>query len=227
MCFLEFCHKYSAYSLSVSSGALFSHMTLFCTGYAADGSRLVAGVVAISSDKKKVLVVESTNRKNHWVLPKGGYETDEASAEEAAARKITLFFHYSIPFFPHPRGPRNILKRLLLFFFLLSVFSINLSLEVLTITVLISWAPVNIGEAWEEAGITGNVGRLLGEIRDKRTPRALYYFFEFRIEREESEWPEMHKRKRCWLTYKEATECFKIMNRPELQEAIDRSSLSR
>lgn len=100
MCFLEFCHKYSAYSLSVSSGALFSHMTLFCTGYAADGSRLVAGVVAISSDKKKVLVVESTNRKNHWVLPKGGYETDEASAEEAAARKITLFFHYSIPFFP-------------------------------------------------------------------------------------------------------------------------------
>lgn len=65
-------------------------MILLCIGYSADGSRLVAGVVAVSSDKKKVLVVESTNRRNHWVLPKGGYETDEPSAEEAAARKNTL-----------------------------------------------------------------------------------------------------------------------------------------
>lgn len=89
----------------------------------------------------------------------------------------------------------------------------------------------NTGEAWEEAGITGNIGRSLGEIRDKRTgPRrqdTLYYFFEFRVEREESEWPEMNKRKRCWLTHREATECFRKMNRPELQEAIDRSSLAR
>jgi len=137
--------------------------------YAVDGSRLVAGVVAVSSDKRKVLIVESVQRKNHWVLPKGGYETDEPSAEDAASR-----------------------------------------------------------EAWEEAGITGHIGRSLGEIRDKRTgPHTLYYFFEFRVEREEPEWPEMHKRKRCWMTYKEATECFRIMNRPELQEAIDRSSLSR
>lgn len=65
------------------------------TGYAADGSRLVAGVVAVSSDKRKVLVVESTNRNNHWVLPKGGYETDEATPEDAASRKP---IHY--PSFP-------------------------------------------------------------------------------------------------------------------------------
>lgn len=61
-------------------------------GYAPDGSRLVAGVVAVSSDKKKVLVVESTNRKNHWVLPKGGYETDEANPEDAATRMKALSF---------------------------------------------------------------------------------------------------------------------------------------
>ncbi|KAF8542492.1 hypothetical protein BDD12DRAFT_357114 [Trichophaea hybrida] len=54
--------------------------------YAADGSRLVAGVVAVSVDRRRVLVVESTNRVNHWVLPKGGYETDEARPEDAASR---------------------------------------------------------------------------------------------------------------------------------------------
>lgn len=67
-------------------------MALLPTGYAADGSRLVAGVVAVSPDKKKVLVVESTTRRNHWVLPKGGYETDEPSAEDAAARGNTSSF---------------------------------------------------------------------------------------------------------------------------------------
>ena len=56
-------------------------------GYGNDGSRLVAGVVAVSMDRKKVLVVESTRRDNHWVLPKGGYETDEATPEDAASRE--------------------------------------------------------------------------------------------------------------------------------------------
>jgi len=147
--------------------------------YGPDGSRLVAGVVAVSVDRRKVLVVESTNRQNHWVLPKGGYETDEARPEDAAAR-----------------------------------------------------------EAWEEAGITGRVTRALGEIRDPRPAnavvpakagqtRTLYYFFEFHVEREEDRWPEMHKRKRRWLTYQEASVCFQSMNRPELMEAINRSSVLR
>lgn len=144
--------------------------------YAPDGSRLVAGVVAVSLDRRKVLVVESTTRNNHWVLPKGGYETDEARPEDAAAR-----------------------------------------------------------EAWEEAGITGMVTRSLGEIKDPRPassiskgqPRSLYYFFEFLVEREEDRWPEMHKRKRKWLTYEEAASCFRSMNRPELEEALDRSSVLR
>ncbi|KAL7270891.1 hypothetical protein RUND412_006391 [Rhizina undulata] len=150
--------------------------------YAPDGSRLVAGVVALSPDGKRVLVVESTNRNNHWVLPKGGYETDEANPEDAATR-----------------------------------------------------------EAWEEAGITGKITRTLGEIcdprphmtlesaknSDSRIPRSLYYFFEFKVEKEETEWPEMHKRRRKWMTYDEAARCFKDMNRPELKEALDRSSVMR
>ena len=55
-------------------------------GYGAHGERLVAGVVPLSSDKKKVLLIQST-RRGGWVLPKGGWETDEGSAEEAACRE--------------------------------------------------------------------------------------------------------------------------------------------
>lgn len=147
--------------------------------YAQDGSnaRLVAGVVAVSADKKKVLVVESTNRKNHYVLPKGGYEMDEPTPECAATR-----------------------------------------------------------EAWEEAGIKGKITTDLGVIRDpagkkkdgrKPRPPTIYYFFEFTVETEEEKWPEMHKRKRRWMTYADAADCFAQMQRPELKEALDRSSVSR
>jgi len=147
--------------------------------YGDNGERLVAGVVAISVDKKKVLVVESTTRNNHWVLPKGGYETDEATPQDAAAR-----------------------------------------------------------EAWEEAGITGKVGVALQAIQDPRstaeieaskgkTPRSLYYFFEFEVENEAAQWPEMHKRKRRWMTYAEAKRCFEGMNRPELKQALEYSSIDK
>ncbi|KAL9074250.1 MAG: hypothetical protein Q9161_002444 [Pseudevernia consocians] len=54
--------------------------------YGAHGERLVAGVVPLSSDKKKVLLIQST-RRGGWVLPKGGWETDEGTAEEAACRE--------------------------------------------------------------------------------------------------------------------------------------------
>jgi hypothetical protein len=93
----------------------------------------------------------------------------------------------------------------------------------------------SVGEAWEEAGITGRITRSLGEIGDPRPqsalpkgqPRTLYYFFEFAVDREEDRWPEMHKRRRRWLTYEEAAACFRSMDRPELVEALDRSSVIR
>ncbi|KZF20023.1 hypothetical protein L228DRAFT_33912 [Xylona heveae TC161] len=49
--------------------------------YGAQGERLVAGVVPLSLDKTKVLLVTSTT--GGWVLPKGGWETDEAAAQAA------------------------------------------------------------------------------------------------------------------------------------------------
>ncbi len=133
----------------------------------------MAGVVPLSADQTRVLVVQST-RRGGWVLPKGGWETDEGSAQEAASR-----------------------------------------------------------EAWEEAGIVVRVQYDLGSITDMRknealsshAPRASYRFFEVIVEKEEAVWPEMHKRSRTWLSYAEAAQAFK--DRPELLEALNRSSIQR
>ncbi|KAF1345373.1 nudix/MutT family protein [Delphinella strobiligena] len=54
--------------------------------YGSQGERLVAGVVPLSSDRKSVLMIQSV-RRNAWVLPKGGWETDEPTAEHAACRE--------------------------------------------------------------------------------------------------------------------------------------------
>jgi diphosphoinositol-polyphosphate diphosphatase len=109
-----------------------------------------------------------------WVLPKGGWETDEATAQQAAQR-----------------------------------------------------------EAWEEAGVICTVHRDLGIIPDIRpagfvtvqAPKASYQFFEAVVNREESQWPEMHKRKRQWVSYAQAASA--LASRPELLEALNRSSLKR
>ncbi|KAI9746960.1 MAG: hypothetical protein M1815_004800 [Lichina confinis] len=141
--------------------------------YGENGERLVAGVVPLSADKKRVMVVQST-RRGGWVLPKGGWETDEKTAQDAAVR-----------------------------------------------------------EAWEEAGIVCRVLRDLGSIQEMRkaeqvteqAPKALYHFFDATVEKEERQWPEMHKRGRKWMFYAEAIVAFK--DRPELIEALNRSDISR
>lgn len=108
------------------------------------------------------------------MLPKGGWETDEESAEQAACR-----------------------------------------------------------EAWEEAGVLCTVQTDLGLIPDMRpstlltahAPKASYQFFEATVDREEEQWPEMHKRKRQWVPYSQAAAA--LACRPELLEALNRSSLKR
>ncbi|KAK3943451.1 NUDIX hydrolase domain-like protein [Diplogelasinospora grovesii] len=53
--------------------------------YNSKGERLVAGVVPLTADKNFVMLIQSTRRKG-WVLPKGGWETDE-ECPDAAARE--------------------------------------------------------------------------------------------------------------------------------------------
>ncbi len=55
-------------------------------GYGPKGERLVAGIVPLTADKTRVLLIQST-RRNGWVLPKGGWELDEATASAAACRE--------------------------------------------------------------------------------------------------------------------------------------------
>ncbi|KAK4221785.1 Diphosphoinositol polyphosphate phosphohydrolase aps1 [Podospora fimiseda] len=137
--------------------------------YNAKGDRLVAGVVPLTADKHYVMLIQSTRRKG-WVLPKGGWESDE-NCDEAAAR-----------------------------------------------------------EAWEEAGIVVSIDYDLGEIKEtnprkKHKERSLYHFYEATVTSEESEWPEKEKRERKWFTFPEAREMLK--DRPELQTALERSTMKR
>ena len=141
-------------------------------GYGESGERLVAGVVPLNEAKTHVLLIQSTRRAG-WVLPKGGWESDE-TCTEAAQR-----------------------------------------------------------EAWEEAGIVCNVDYDLGTITEtrapkqmsKEAPKALYQFYEVTVTREESDWPEKHKRNRQWANFAEASEALKA--RPELLEALNRSTIRR
>ncbi|QKX61521.1 uncharacterized protein TRUGW13939_08673 [Talaromyces rugulosus] len=141
--------------------------------YGTKGERLVAGIVPLSPDKTKVLMIQSAG-PGGWVLPKGGWETDEPTAQQAALR-----------------------------------------------------------EAWEEAGVVCTVLRDLGLIPDMRpyslltthAPKASYQFFEAIVNREEAQWPESHKRRRQWVSYTQAASA--LANRPELLEALNRSSLRR
>jgi diphosphoinositol-polyphosphate diphosphatase len=55
-------------------------------GYSEAGERLVCGLVPLDKSKSRVLLIQSAKR-NGWVLPKGGWETDEATPQEAAKRE--------------------------------------------------------------------------------------------------------------------------------------------
>lgn len=120
-----------------------------------------------------MLLISST-RRSAWVLPKGGWETDEPNASDAAAR-----------------------------------------------------------EAWEEAGISLKITKDLGDVEEGRkpdqitseAPTATYRFFEATVDKMEAEWPEMKKRSREWMTFKQAAEALK--SRPELAEALSRCSMNK
>ncbi|KFY08805.1 hypothetical protein V492_05897 [Pseudogymnoascus sp. VKM F-4246] len=50
--------------------------------YSDNGERLVAGIVPTNKEKTFILLIQST-RRAEWVLPKGGWETDEECIEAA------------------------------------------------------------------------------------------------------------------------------------------------
>jgi len=83
--------------------------------YGSQGERLVAGVVPLSADKYYVLLIQST-RRGGWVLPKGGWETDEATVQEAACREaweeagVTCKINYDLGLIPERRKADQLTK---------------------------------------------------------------------------------------------------------------------
>ncbi|QLG74374.1 hypothetical protein HG535_0G02570 [Zygotorulaspora mrakii] len=104
-------------------------------------------------------------------------------------------------------------------------------------------------ETWEEAGATGVIGKSLGVIEDMRPakawnkdvaalsestggviehpPRSEFHFYEMQVTELFGTYPESHKRNRDWFTYGKAREQLIIANRPELLEALERSSINK
>lgn len=81
----------------------------------------MAGIVPLSADQNYVLMIQSTRRKG-WVLPKGGWETDE-TCQEAAAREaweeagITIQVNYDLGDIEEKRAPKSTKDRCRYHFF--------------------------------------------------------------------------------------------------------------
>ncbi|CDO96296.1 unnamed protein product [Kluyveromyces dobzhanskii CBS 2104] len=103
-------------------------------------------------------------------------------------------------------------------------------------------------ETWEEAGATGDIVKELGAIEDMRPPKDLdrhtemsfkslddtvykwpprseFHFFEMVNAKLETDYPEVKTRNRQWFSYQEAKENLVHSKRPELLEALNRSSI--
>ncbi|KAK6844589.1 hypothetical protein PG995_014699 [Apiospora arundinis] len=59
----------------------------------------------------------------------------------------------------------------------------------------------------------------------KESSKSVYRFYEATVLKEEEDWPERHKRERCWMSFPQAKEA--LATRPELLEALTRSTMQR
>jgi diphosphoinositol-polyphosphate diphosphatase len=157
----------------------------------------VAGVVPLTEDKTYVMLIQSTRRKG-WVLPKGGWETDE-ECHEAAAREaweeagILVQIDYDLGDI-HETSPRK-------------------------------KSSATASSSSSSSSSKNKDGKDGKESGGKDKQRSLYRFYEVTVTSEEPDWPEREKRERKWFTFAEAKEMLK--DRPELQMALERSTMKR
>lgn len=101
-------------SLSRAKLGFCLHLFWGSLGYNEAGERLVAGVVPLNEAKTHVLLIQST-RRSGWVLPKGGWESDE-TCTEAAQREaweeagIVCEVVYDLGTIAETRAPKHISK---------------------------------------------------------------------------------------------------------------------
>lgn len=102
-------------------------------------------------------------------------------------------------------------------------------------------------ETWEEAGCVGNIVNSLGTIEDMRPPkewnkdissfsksqdevishppRSEFHFYEMEVTELPEKYPESNKRGRKWFNYLDAKQQLLLAKRPELLEALNKSSI--
>lgn len=89
-------------------------------------------------------------------------------------------------------------------------------------------------EVWEEAGVVGTISRKLDPIPDHRIaegksaedfPLCEFHFYQMKLEKLETNWPEADIRLRRWCNYKEAKHELLKSKRPELLQALNMSDI--
>ncbi|KAL7749172.1 hypothetical protein RI367_005322 [Sorochytrium milnesiophthora] len=65
-----------------------------------------------------------------------------------------------------------------------------------------------VRETWEEAGVRGTVTAQLAKMdrtpKDKPKKQQCVWWYQLRVDKEETSWPEMHIRRRKWFTMEQA-----------------------
>ncbi|SMN22981.1 similar to Saccharomyces cerevisiae YOR163W DDP1 Polyphosphate phosphatase [Maudiozyma saulgeensis] len=159
------------------------------------GARIVAGCVCLTADHSKVLMINSSADRNKWIIPKGGVENDEVVTNADGT---------------------------------------------------IDYSKTAIRETWEESGCVGEIVDKLGFVEDMRPPkewnnnfkdeihkdniivhppRSEFHIFEMQIVKLKEEFPESQKRNRKLASFEEAKQDLINSKRPELLEALKRSSI--
>ena len=184
---------------------------VLCLGYDDNGKRLVAGVVPVTEDRKQVLLIQSTRRKG-WVLPKGGWETDEMVIEAAKREAweeagIEVRIDYDLGRIEDNRKVKDKADK--------SDKSGKSSKSE-------KHDDKNDKcDKQDECEVDKKDSRAIGD----DTCRSIMHFFEAVVLQEHPVWPEAHKRERRWMSFEKAME--ELKDRPELQCALRSSTLKR
>ncbi|WBW74149.1 diadenosine 5',5'''-p1,p6-hexaphosphate hydrolase Aps1 [Schizosaccharomyces osmophilus] len=176
------------------------------------GARLAAGVIALSADKRNVLMVSSAKKLPCWVVPKGGWEADE-SVQQAALREgweeggLIGRITQSLGCFKDDRPTDTVDRRKKY----LEQHSMNSH-------------PRHGDDETADATLSSQVEQKMNCIeRIMIPPRAECEFFEVLVERLEDYYPEMGKRHRMWMSYAEAKKS--LTNRKDILSALEKSSI--
>ncbi|EPX72735.1 diadenosine 5',5'''-p1,p6-hexaphosphate hydrolase Aps1 [Schizosaccharomyces octosporus yFS286] len=176
------------------------------------GARLAAGVIALSADKQKVLMVSSAKKLPCWVVPKGGWEADE-SVQQAALRegweeggligKITR----SLGCFKDDRPTDTVDRRK----------------KYLEQQIVNARQRQTDNETSSTTLATQAEQEITSIEKLMIPPRAECEYFEVVVERLEDYYPEMGKRHRMWMSYAEARKA--LANRKDILSALEQSSI--